>query len=207
MALLIHVDDVMYVGKESFVQEEFLPKLRTQFEISEQHVKRVGDAFQFLRRTCELTTEGLRIYPGKYAEDMVDAYEKELGRAKLQKLPCGQEILEPDETTPLGEHLAGLYRSLVGCGIYLAQERVDIAFTAKELAGNMACPTEASLKKLGKLIGFLKTTLGQYSHLEVGEPGHGLTTRTEVSGWLLETYSDSGWSGSKPKEDPQQSTC
>ena len=120
MASLIHVDDVMYVGKESFVQEEFLPKLRTQFEISEQRVKKVGDAFPFLRRTYELTTEGLRIYPGKYAEDMVDAYEKDLGRAKLQKLPCGQEILEPDETTPLGEHLAGLYRSLVGCGIYLA---------------------------------------------------------------------------------------
>ena len=197
MALLIHVDDVMYVGKESFVQEQFLPKLRTQFEISEQHVKKVGDACQFLRRTYELTTEGLRIYPGKYAEDMVEAYEKELGRAKLQKLPCGQEILEPDETTPLGEHLAGLYRSLVGCGIYLAQERVDISFTVKELAGKMACPTEASLKKLGKLIGFLKPTLGQYSQLEVGEPGHGLTTRTEVSGWLLETYSDSDWSGSK----------
>lgn len=55
---------------------------------------------------------------------MVDAYEKKLGRAKLQKLPCGQEIL----------------RSLVACGVYLVWERVDISFTVKDLAGKMAYP-------------------------------------------------------------------
>lgn len=78
---------------------------------------------------------------------MIEAYESKLGKAKVQKLPCGQEILEADGTTLLGFELAGLYRSLVGCGIYLSQERPDVAYTVKELASTMSCPTSASQYK------------------------------------------------------------
>ena len=104
----------------------------------------------------------------------------------------GPEILEPDGTT-----LLGLYRSLVGCGIYLSQERLDVSYTVKELAATMSCPTSASLKKLGKLIGYLKRTMGQHSLLELREPGHGLVHKSFETRWILETFSDSDWSGAK----------
>lgn len=163
-----------------------------------QYLTDTGSTFQFLRRTYEKTVNGLKVSPGKYAENMIEAYEEKLGRTKVQKLPCSQEMLEPDGTTLLHAELASLYRSVVGCGIYLSQERPDIAFTIKELASSMSCPTTGSLNKLGKLIGYLKHTLGQYLMMEEpGDPGHGLTTRTQQSRWLLETYTDSGWSGSK----------
>ena len=109
-------------------------------------------------------------------------------------------MLEPDGPVELKPELASLYRSLVGCGIYLSQERPDVSYTIKELASTMSCPTTSSLKKLGKLIGYLKNTMGQYSVLEVIEPGQGLVSRTVEARWLLETFSDSDWSGSEPSE-------
>lgn len=43
----------------------------------------------------------------------------------------------------------------------------------------------------------MKDTLGQYTILEMPEPGRGLVVKTLKTRWLLETFSDSGWSGSK----------
>ena len=84
-----------------------------------------------------------------------------------------------------------LYRSLVGSGIYLSQERPDVSYTIKELASTMSCPTTGSLRKLGKHIGYLKGALGQYGVLEMSEPGQDLVGRTQEARWLLETFSDS----------------
>ena len=197
MMLLIHVDDVMFVGEHDYVVNKFIPDLRQSFEIAEQHLTGMNSSFQFLRRTYVEMEKGLKVMPGKYAEQMVEAYEEQMGRVKSQKLPCGQEVLEPDGSVELKPELASLYRSLVGCGIYLSQERPDVSYTIKELASTMSRPTSSSLKKLGKLVGYLKSTMGQYSVLEVVEPGHGLVSRTVESRWLLETFSDSDWSGSK----------
>ncbi|CAK9114939.1 Retrovirus-related Pol polyprotein from transposon TNT 1-94, partial [Durusdinium trenchii] len=126
----------------------FLPSIKDRFEISEQHLTGPGSSFQFLRRTYEETETGLKVNPGKCAESVVEMYEEKMGRAKVPSLPCSQEMLEADGTTQLRPDLAGLYRSLVGCGIYLSQERLDVSYVIKELAGSMSCPTTGSLKKL-----------------------------------------------------------
>lgn len=191
MCLLIHVDDIMFVGSMDYVMTEFIPEMKKAFDISEHHLKEDGSSFQFLRRTYEKVENGLRVHPGKYAESMVEAYGGKLGKTKFQKLPRGAEILEPDGTR---YDLASLYRSLVGCGICLSQERLDVSYTVKELAATMSCPTSASLKKLGKLIGCLKHRMGQHSLLELQEPGHGLVHQSFGARWILETFRRKGTS-------------
>lgn len=130
---------------------------------------------------------------------MIESYEETMGKVKTQKLPCTQEMLEADGATLLNQELSSLYRSIVGCGcgIHLSQEMPDVSFTIKELAGSMANPTTGSLRKLSRLIGYLKGTLGQHTVLEMAEPGRGLVVQTLETRWLLETFSDSDWSGSK----------
>ena len=187
MTVPIHVDDVLHLGEKEYVMDYFLPNIKDRFEISEQHLTGPGSSFQFLRRTYEETETGLKVHPGKYAENMVEMYEEKMGRAKVQSLPRSQEMLEADGTTQLRPDLAGLY----------SQERLDVSYVIKELAGSMSCPTTGSLKELGKLVGYPKNTMGQYSMLEIGEPGEGLSTITTKGRWLLETFSDSDWSGSK----------
>ena len=197
MMVLIHVDDVLYLGNKGYLENTFFPGIKKSFDISEQHL--VGDdtTFAFLRRTYEQTAKGLKILPCKYAESMVEQYEAQMGRVKVQKLPCGPEMLEQDGAALLNGELPSLFRSLVGCGIYLSQERMDVSFTIKELASSMSCPTTGSLRKLGKLVGYLKGTMGQYSLLPYPDPGHGHATRTTTSRWFLETFADSDWSGAK----------
>ncbi|CAK9047524.1 unnamed protein product, partial [Durusdinium trenchii] len=191
MMLLIHVDDVMFVGGQEYVMEQFIPDLKQSFEISEQHLVGDGSSFQFLQRTYVEVEDGLKVMPGKYAESMIEMYEEKMGKVKVQKLPCGPEVLEADGSVELKAELASLYRSLVGCGIYLSQERPDVSYTIKELTSTMSFPTASSLRKLGKLIGYLKGTIGQHSILEMGEPGQGLICRTMEARWILQTFSDS----------------
>ena len=55
------------------------------------------------------------------------------GHAKKQKVPSGPDVQEVDGSEELSQEEVALYRSLVGSGIY--QERLDLSFTIKELAG------------------------------------------------------------------------
>ena len=57
---------------------------------------------------------------------------------KRQKLPFTAEIEELDTSNLITPQDAAIYRSIVGMGIYLSQERLDIAYTIKELASKMA---------------------------------------------------------------------
>jgi len=52
-----------------------------------------------------------------------------------------------------------LYRSLVGMGIYLSQERPDLSFGIKELAGKMSRPTQLSMQRMKKFLGYVKGTI------------------------------------------------
>ena len=49
-----------------------------------------------------------------------------------------------------------LFRSIVGSGIYICQERHDVAFTVLELASRMSSPTAMSFHRLKKFLGYLK---------------------------------------------------
>ena len=193
--ILIHVDDVLFCGEEESV-DEFIATLRKRFDVSVNKIFSVGDEFQFLKRTYKLEDGGLSIHPGQYAQDMIESYEARFGPVKKQKLPAGPEIAEVDGSDLLGPEDTALFRSLVGSGIYLAQERFDVAYTIKELASSMSNPTTGSMAKMRKLVGYLKETKGQHCFLGYPERGQGLRTRSDFK-WLLETFTDADWSGNK----------
>ena len=194
--ILIHVDDVMFFGEKTFVNEKFIPGLKEQFEVSVAMMEAEGDEFQFLKRTYRLTEEGLAILPGRYAEEMIKLYEGRYGKVKVQKVPCGPEILESCGSELLRGEDAKLYRSFVGMGIYLSLERVDLSFTIKELASGMSSPTTGHMARAKKLVGYLKETLNQHSFMAYPCFGQGIHTRSEKR-WLLESYTDADWSGNK----------
>ena len=98
------------------------------------------------------------------------------------------EVLhEPEEIS--------VFRSIVGSGIYLCQERY-VAFTVKELASRMLNPTAMSFHRLKKFLGYLKKTMDSCLVLEFAQEGEGYVKKGE-SYWCLETFSHSDWSGNK----------
>ena len=91
---------------------------------------------------------------------------------------------------------AKLYRSLVGFGIYLSQERIEIGFIIKQLASGMSNPARGHLQVMRKLIGYLKNTRGHYNRLKAPSHGQGVHHHYD-SKWILETFTDSDWSGDR----------
>ena len=194
--VLIHVDDIMFTGRAKAVVEKFVDKLKAKFEVEVSRVEEDDQEFSFLKRTYKLTPEGLLVKPGQYARKMIALFEETFGQVKKQRIPASADIQDANSSNLVGYQEATAFRSITGMGIYLAQERLDIAYTIKELASKMSSPTEVAVQRMRKLVGYLKET--EHQHILLPNPvrGEGINTRGE-RGWLLETFSDADWSGCK----------
>ena len=195
VCILIHVDDVMFTGRQTAV-ESFVMKLKEKFEVDMTMVKEYGQEFSFLKRKYAYVEDGLLIKPGQYASNIIKTYEDHFGPARKQKLPATSDIQDADGSNLASPEDAAIYRSIVGMGIYLAQERMDVAFVVKELAGRMSSPTEISLLKAQKLVGYLKETEHQHILLPLPQRGQGINMRSHEL-WVLESYTDADWSGNR----------
>ena len=90
---------------------------------------------------------------------MLKAYEEQIGPVKLQQLPADNSTQLEDKSEALQEQeQISLFRSIVGSGSYLCQERYDVAFAVKDLASRMSNPTAMSFHHLKKFLGYLKKT-------------------------------------------------
>ena len=118
----IHVDDVVFTGRQKPV-EDFVMKLKEKFEVDMAMVN-------FLKSRYVYVEDGLLIKPGQYASNIIktETYEDQFGPARRQKLPATsdiQDIRDIDGSNLASPENAAIYRSIVGMGIYLAQERMD----------------------------------------------------------------------------------
>ena len=193
--ILIHVDDIMFCGLVEGV-DKLKKQLQEKFNISFTAAQFEGDKFEFLKRTYILKSDGLDILPGRYGDSMVEAFEKRYGPVRLQSVPCSDEAQEISSTHLLPADEAVLYRSLVGSGIYLSQERIEVAFVIKQLAGGMSSPTQGHLQVMKKLVGYLKATKGYYNHLDFPIRGKGVHHHYEAK-LVLESFTDADWSGNR----------
>ena len=193
--LLIHVDDIMFCGMTEGVKK-LIMQLKEKFNISVNIAQYEDDTFEFLKRTYKLKDDGIDIMPGCYDDSMIEALENRYGKVKLQSVPCGEDAQDIGSTHFLPMDEAMLYRSLVGSGIYLSQERIEVAFVVKQLASGMSNPTYGHLQVMRKLIGYLKATKGYHSHLGYPSAGQGVHHHYD-SKWVVESFTDADWSGNK----------
>lgn len=102
----------------------------------------------------------------------------------------GQKLdLTEENKQLLPEEQASVYRSAVGCAMYLAQDRRDIAYAAKELARRLQKPRFADWQALKHLGRYLKGTQDVVSIVQV-------TPGSDPPGeWSLQAFVDSDWAG------------
>ena len=192
ICVLVHVDDVMFTGRQVPV-ENFVKKLKEKFDVEVSMIKEHNED---LKRKYTYVPEGLLVRPGQYATKMIKAFEDKYGLVRKQRLPATTDIQDADGSNVVPQEDAAIYRSIVGMNIYLAQERLDISFVVKELASKMASPTELSMQKARRLVGYLKETEGQHILLPLPVQGEGLHGHSHEV-WLLESFTDADWSGNR----------
>ena len=56
--VMIHVDDLMVVGRRGFVLGKVMTELKRVYDISMQSIEKLGDEFNFLKRLYTLQFDG-----------------------------------------------------------------------------------------------------------------------------------------------------
>ena len=84
---------------------------------------------------------------------MIESFVAKYGKVKPQQVPCGNEAREISNAVLLPPDEASPYQSLVGSGIYLSQERIELGYVIKQLASGMRSPSRGHLQVMRRLIG------------------------------------------------------
>jgi len=196
-AIMIHVDDILYVGTKQFWNGSFLKEMKSKFTVSHEQLEGPGSSIKFLRRKMVETTDGLVLMPGTTVERVVNAFESAFGSAPLQKVPSDSGIQLTDSSPRLNDRDSSMFRSIIGLCVYIGRERPDLMYTIKELASHMSCPTVAALGRLRKMIGFMKQVGDIGVKLCYPEPGVGKVNTAAECEWILESFSDADWNANK----------
>ena len=122
-ALMLHVDDVLFVGKRKFWEEQFLPKLKEQFSVSASVLEDEGSSISFLKRKLVTVDRGFALVPGTNIDKLVENFESYFGQVRVQHVACDASIQLPDVSSNLTSRDAYAYRSAVRGLLYLARDR------------------------------------------------------------------------------------
>ncbi|CAE7249315.1 unnamed protein product [Symbiodinium sp. CCMP2592] len=124
-----------------------------------------------------------------------------LQRGSLHAWRQLQELLMPDASKELDSARAAKYRSAVGIGMYVSQDRSDIAFTVRVLAQNLKAPTERGWQFAQRLAGYLVGTAGYASKVHAKGDRASILEPPDaeecLDGVRLEVFCDADWSGNK----------
>ena len=205
-ALLLHVDDVLILGREEWIADVLIPSLQKEFKLTYTLVRRhTGGMLEFLKRmhVVEPNYESISVYgEPKHANALIERYTIIEGRPpRVAYTPISGTLPIPSsDSTLLSPKLAAEYRSMVGIAMYMAQERYDLQYATKTLASCLKNPTKEAWIALGRLIGYLRFS-DQFG-LKMKRTCKGCTFMESQIGVvdekpsnLLETFSDSDWSG------------
>ena len=195
--IIIHVDDIMFVGKKIYWRDVFLKSMAEEFSISHSQLDGVGTSINFLRRKVTDMGGWLMLTPGTSVEKVVKSFEEKFGLARMQKIPCSADIQLEDNSPKLSVRDSSHFRSIDGLFLYVGRERPDLMITIKELASSMSAPTMTSLQRLRKMIGYMKYVGDVGIKLVAPMPGQGKNFDGGKCEWILEGYSDADWSSNK----------
>ena len=190
--LLLHVDDVMCLARESYLHEVLVPALKAKYKISLEVVKEEGDELTFLKRKHVLISKdqlAIQSHP-KHLEKLFEHLK--LNKKLAPKKTPGHALLdEPDRSEELNGVDSKTFRSCVGILLYIASDYLECQYTIRALSQFMSRPTKHAMMCLRHLAQYL---LGCVDHCIIltYKGHHGLLHYTPED-YTLEVYSDSDW--------------
>ena len=157
--LLVHVDDVLCLADEHYVQSKMIPALKSSFKESLTIAPRTGGSFTFLKseHLVERNYESITIVSeNKHIRQAFQQYCKFGIAPKLHKTPgVAHAFGGHDATDELDNVESSAFRSILGALLYISHERADIQYSTKGLASYLKSPATHSWLQLGRLLGYL----------------------------------------------------
>ena len=199
--MLLHVDDILVVCSQNFLDGHLLKALKTKYKVSAEAIRSVGDSITFLKRRIVLEDSlKLVIYPHPKHFDKLFELMGVKKTWKPKHTPAHAQVLEVMQSPELGAQQSSTYRSAVGILLYLSCDMVQCQWTIRHLAQSMSKPTLKAWTELRHLVQYL-----------LGCTGYGLMMHYQSdfdgSDFLLKTYTDSDWASNKGTRKSVSACC
>ncbi|XP_031279928.1 uncharacterized protein LOC116138358 [Pistacia vera] len=148
MIISLYVDDPLVIGSNHAQVEEFKKFMHSEFEMMG-----LGEMSYFLGMDIDQDADGIFVNQRKYASEILKKFYMENCKPVDLPLVPNMKLSKSDETEKVD---VGLYRSLIGCLLYLTATRPDLMYATSLLSRFMSQPTKTHFKTAKMVLRYVK---------------------------------------------------
>ena len=171
----IYVDDIVFGATNDSLAHSFADEMKAMFEMS-----MVGELTYFLGLQVKQTDSGIYINQAKYARNLVKRFG--LDNAAHPRTPMAANAKLTNDLSSESVDFT-LYKSMIGCLLYLTASRPDIAFSVGVCSRFQSNPKVSHLNTVKRIIKYVGGTCD-----------YGLFY-SKKSNMSLASFSNSDWAG------------
>lgn len=172
----VYVDDLLITGNNQELIDEFKSEMLKEFEMTD-----LGLMTYFLGLEVRQQENEIFISQRKYAKEILKKFHMESCKATETPMQAKVKFCKNDGSAKVDENL---YRSLIGCLMYLTASRPDIVQAVSLLSKFMHCASEEHMQAAKRILRYVKGTVDY-------EIKYAISDQFQLVG-----YSDSDWAGS-----------
>ena len=150
IVISLYVDDLLVTGSKPILVNQFKEQMKQVFEMTD-----LGEMSYFLGMEVIQSQQEIFISQHKYARDVLKKFNMESCKSISTPLMENEKLSKDDGAAKVDE---GLYRSLVGCLMYLTATRPDIMYAVSLLSRFMHCASELHFKAAKRVLRYVKGT-------------------------------------------------
>jgi hypothetical protein len=175
LTLTIYVDDILAMSESEDDLKWLESELKTSFdEVSSE----LSQDFSYLGMHIKVENGSAEISMKTFVNELVEMY----GDPKKKVTPAGLDLFERSESEKLGEEERNFFHTVVAKLLYLSKRtRFDIALPVNYLCTRVSCATVEDMKKLDRVIGYLKLTNGRKVKFSPGDDDMSVTAYIDAS--------------------------
>ncbi|GJY10980.1 putative RNA-directed DNA polymerase [Tanacetum coccineum] len=175
MLVQVYVDDIIFGSTKSSMVKDFEDLMQKEFKMSS-----MGELTFFLGLQVKQTSAGIFLSQDKYVKDILNKFDFRTIKPASTSIEAHKSQGKDEEGEDVDVHL---YRSMIGCLMYLTASRPDIMFAVCLCARFQVTPKVSHMHAVKRIFRYLKH-----------QPKLGLWYPKE-SPFHLEAFSDSDYAG------------
>ncbi|GKA16843.1 putative ribonuclease H-like domain-containing protein, partial [Tanacetum coccineum] len=175
MLVQVYVDDIIFGSTKTSMVKEFEELMQKEFKMSS-----MGELTFFLGLQVKQSTAGIFISQDKYVKDILHKFDFRIIKPATIPIEAHKALGKDKEGEDVDVHL---YRSMIGCLMYLTASRPDIMFAVCLCARFQVTPKVSHMNAVKRIFRYLKH-----------QPKLGLWYPKD-SPFHLEAFSDSDYAG------------
>ncbi|GJT30252.1 putative ribonuclease H-like domain-containing protein [Tanacetum coccineum] len=175
MLVQVYVDDIIFGSTKPSMVKDFEELMQKEFKMSS-----MGELTFFLGLQVKQTTAGIFLSQDKYVKDILNKFDFRTIKPASTPIEAHKSLGKDEEGEDVDVHL---YRSMIGCLMYLTASRPDIMFAVCLCARFQVTPKVSHMHAVKRIFRYLKH-----------QPKLGLWYPKD-SPFHLEAFSDSDYAG------------